>query len=408
MVDDHDSKSSADIGRPKRPPPTIDLTASGVTERPVAADAATADTPPVEPTAAEPALSGPSADSPDTAPSDMPPPATDAVDPAPAAAPRRRTPVVVPALAGAVAAAIVTGAAWYAGMANNPPGPETDPAVEQLAARVARIEARPAAVATAAAPDGAAAARIDALEKSVAALRSDLAAARAQAERAASSVNDLKAQPPGGNVDLGPVNARLGQVERAAGDLKTAVAQQSAKPADDVALRRVVAASLLDSSVRQNEPYAAALAAVKPLAGNAEPLKPLDAFAGTGVPTPAALSRDLMALLPKLSPAPAEASATGAGFIDRLQAGATRMLHIERTDAAGAGTRAVASRAAAAVRSNDLAAARRELLTLSPAERAPVQPWLDTVDARDAALAASRRFAADAMTTLSQPAPKAP
>ncbi|MET0971415.1 MAG: hypothetical protein ABWY18_19620 [Tardiphaga sp.] len=404
MVDDHDSKSSADIGRPKRPPPTIDLKASGVTERTAVTEAAPTNTP-VEPAVADAAPAEPSADPFDSAPSDMPPPAADPVDPEPVAALSRRTPVVVPALAGAVAAAIVSAAAWYAWMANNPPRPETDPAVEQLAARVARVEARPVAAAPAAAPDAAAAARIDALEKSVAALRSELAAAKAQAERAASTVNDLKAQPAGSPVDLAPVNARIGQVERAAGDLKTAVAQQSAKPVDDIALRRVVAASLLDTSVRQSEPYAAALAAVKPLAGAPEPLKTLDGFAATGVPTAAALSRDLLALLPRLAPAPAEASTTGTGFIDRLQAGATRMLHIERTDAAGAGTRAVAARAAAAARSNDVAAARRELLTLSPADRAPVQPWLDKVDARDAALAASRQLAADAMTALSQPKP---
>jgi hypothetical protein len=404
MVDDHDSKSSAEPGRPKRPPPTIDLKASDVTER--AAEAAPAATLPVEPAIAEAASTGPSADPFDTAPSDMPPPAADPADPAPVAAPRRRAPVVVPALAGAVAAVIVTGAAWYAWTTNNPPAnpqaPGSDPALEQLAARVARVEARPAAAAL----DGAAAARIDALEKSVAALRSDLAAARAQAERATSSVNDLKAQPAGGNVDLAPVNARLGQVERAAGDLKTAVAQQNARPADDAALRRVVAASLLDTSVRQGEPYAAALAAAKPIAGNAGPLKPLDAFAATGTPTAAALSRELLALLSKLAPAPADISTANAGFIGRLQAGATRMLHIERTDAAGAGNRGVAERAAAAARGDDVATARRELLTLAPADRAPVQPWLDKVDARDAALAASRQFAADAMTTMSQPAPK--
>jgi hypothetical protein len=63
------------------------------------------------------------------------------------------------------------------------------------------------------------------------------------------------------------------------------------------------------------------------------------------------------------------------------------------------------SRAAAAARSNDVVTAKRELLTLSPADRAAIQPWLDKVDARDAALAASRQFAADAVAALSKPAP---
>ena len=62
----------------------------------------------------------------------------------------------------------------------------------------------------------------------------------------------------------------------------------------------------------------------------------------------------------------------------------------------------VARITAAALR-NDLAEARRELKTLAPADRAAAQAWLDKADARDAALAASRQFAADAMAALAKP-----
>ena len=48
--------------------------------------------------------------------------------------------------------------------------------------------------------------------------------------------------------------------------------------------------------------------------------------------------------------------------------------------------------------------ARRELNTLPPADRAAAQSWIDKTDARDAALAASRQFAADAMSALAKPA----
>jgi hypothetical protein len=221
-------------------------------------------------------------------------------------------------------------------------------------------------------------------------------------------VNDLKSVPrdSAAPVDLAPITERLAQVERAAGALKTEAAQQSAKPADDKPLRRVVAASLLDATVRQGEPYAAALAAAKPLAVDANALKPLDAFAASGVPNAAALSRDLLALLPKLAPAPDSAATTGTGIVDRLQAGAARLVRIERTDAVADDNRsAVASRAAAAARSNDIVEAKRELFTLAPADRVAVQLWIDKVDARDAALAASRQFAAEAMAALSKPAP---
>ena len=52
---------------------------------------------------------------------------------------------------------------------------------------------------------------------------------------------------------------------------------------------------------------------------------------------------------------------------------------------------------------NDFVEARRELKTLPEADRAPAQAWLDKADARDAALAASRKFADAAMADLVKP-----
>jgi hypothetical protein len=63
----------------------------------------------------------------------------------------------------------------------------------------------------------------------------------------------------------------------------------------------------------------------------------------------------------------------------------------------------VVTRATAAALHNDISEARRELNTLSPADRAPAQAWLDKMDARDAALAASRQFADQAMAALAKP-----
>jgi hypothetical protein len=159
--------------------------------------------------------------------------------------------------------------------------------------------------------------------------------------------------------------------------------------------------------VRQSEPFAAALATAKALAPDPNILKPLEPFAATGVPNPNALSRDLLAtLLPKLAAAPEGVTTTGTGIIDRLQAGAARLVRIERTDAAGTTDRsAVVVRAAAAAQRNDIAGARRELNTLTGAERAAVQPGIDRLDARDAALAASHQFAVDALAALSKTAP---
>jgi hypothetical protein len=256
------------------------------------------------------------------------------------------------------------------------------------------------------APDLAAAARVEALEKSLAALRGELAGLRAQSEKLAAAVNDVKAMPreSAASPDLAAVNERIAQIERATRAQSAEIAQEGAKPADDVPLRRVVAAALLDVLVRIGDPYPAALAAAKSLAPNSEALKPLDGFAASGVPSANALSRELLTLVPKLSPPQQPDNSTiGTGLVDRLQAGAAKLVRIERTDAVGNDRGAVVARVTAAALRNEFAEARRELKTLAPADRAAAQAWLDKADARDAALAVSRQFAADAMSALAKP-----
>ena len=207
------------------------------------------------------------------------------------------------------------------------------------------------------------------------------------------------APPP----DLSAINERIAQIERAARAQNAELSKEIAKPADDVPLRRIVAAALLDVLVRTGDPYPAAIAAAKALAPNPDALKPLEGFAASGVPNAASLSRELLTLVPKLSPPAPETSTTGTGIVDRLQAGAAKLVRIERSDAVGTDRGAVVARVTAAALRNDFAEARRELKTLAPADRAAAQAWLDKADARDAALAASRQFAADAMATLAKP-----
>ena len=132
-------------------------------------------------------------------------------------------------------------------------------------------------------------------------------------------------------------------------------------------------------------------------------LKPLEGFAATGVPTAAGLSRELLTLVPKLTPPAPPNDEAGADLVDRLKAGAARLVRIERTDAVGNDRGAVVARVTAAALRNDSNEARRELKTLSPADRAAAQSWIDKSEARDAALAASRQFAADAMAALAKP-----
>jgi hypothetical protein len=384
MVDEtpEDTTPSPDSGRAKRRPPTIDLEASEVSsETRSAAEDASPDPVSHEPSSHEPISDEPSAPI---------------------------SPWVIAALSGAVAASLVICVGWLLGWpaglpATSSPPPFNAAVIDDLGARVAGVEAK-ISKPSAPAPDPALAGRVEALEKSLASLRGDLSGLRAQSEKLAASVNDVKSNPreSAASVDLSAINERIAQVERATRAQVSEIAQESARPADDVPLRRIVAASVLDVSVRQGEPYVAALAAAKSLAENADALKPLDGFAATGVPSVAILSRELLTLVPKLSPAQDNAT-SGSGIVDRLQAGAAKLVRIERTDGVGNDRGAVVARVTAAALRNDFAEARRELKTLAPADRAAAQAWLDKADARDAALAASRQFASDSMAALAKP-----
>jgi hypothetical protein len=410
MVDDRleDAGSLPESGRVKRAPPTIDLDASEISSE----TKALPETPPESKFERKPDAE------PEPAPASMrePEPRETLERPKAAASPpvsRPISPWVIAPFSGAVAAALVIAVGWMLGwpqVAPAPTGPQAS-AVDELTARVAGLESARLEKAGKPVTDPAVAARLDALDKSLNASRADLASLRAQSDRLASGMNEVKSAPRDSgsainlSADLAALNERIAQIERARG-AQGADAAQPAKAADDVPLRRVVAAALLDVAVRHGDPFSAALMAAKSLAPDPDALKPLDEFAAGGVPSPAGLSRELLTLVPKLSPTPvADNPTTGSsGLVDRLQQGAAKLVRIERTDAVGTDRGAVVTRVTAAALRNDFTEARRELSTLAPADRAAAQGWLDKAAARDAALAASRQFAADAMTALAKPA----
>lgn len=394
-----DAAAPPDSGRPRRAPPTIDLDASEISSETRGAEADPAPQETVAPAAASV--------EPDAAASASEQPAPEKPRPAPISPPSI-SPWVIAPVSGAVAAALVIGIGWMLGWPPVQPAatPQvTSATVDALTARVAGIEARLAKPAT----DSAATAQLAALEKSLGALRDQLAATHAQSEKLAGQIAGIRSTPDGAAapaVDLSGITDRLDALEQSSRSEATDIAQAKAQAkADDAPLRRVVVASLLDLGVRQGEPFAATLAAAKTLAPDAAPLKSLEGFAATGVPTAASLSRELLTLVPKLTPPAADNDVAGASLVDRLEAGAKKLIRIERVDATGADRGAIVARVTAAALRNDFNEARRELNTLAPADRAAAQSWIDKADARDAALAASRQFAADAMAALAKPAP---
>ncbi|HEV2153392.1 hypothetical protein [Bradyrhizobium sp.] len=414
MADDkpEDAGLAPESGRAKRTPPTIDLEATEVSTQPQETPAA----PEAQPGSEQAAVDETKSEKVEAEEAKLDEVKSDEVksesqperaeeQPSVAAAPVSPSisPWVIAPFSGAVAAALVIGVGWVLGwpaVQEPPAAPQvTSATVDALSGRVAAVEAKAGKPAA----DPAMAARIDALEKSASALRSDIANLRAQSDKTATALNDPKSSSA-----LAALSDRIAQLERASRSERAELAQQGekiadAKVMDDKPLRYVVVASLLDVAVRHNDPYEAQLAAARALAPKPDMLKPLDVFASAGIPTPVALSRELLNIVPKLTP-PAEAPSANAGIVERLQAGASKLVRIERTDGVGNDRGAIVARVTAAALRNDFTEARRELKTLPEADRAPAQAWLDKTDARDAALAASRKFADDAMASLTKPA----
>src|SRR4051794_142811 len=423
MADDkpEDAGLAPESGRAKRIPPTIDLEATEVSTQPQQVTGEPEAGAATEQAAHEQAKSeeGKSQEeksqeeksqevrSEEAIAAPQPEPAEEESSVASASVSPSISPWVIAPFSGAVAAAIVIAVGWMLGwpaVQAPPAAPQvTGATVEALSGRVAAVEAKTGKPAA----DPAMVARIDALEKSATSLRSEIANLRAQSDKTASALNDATSAPRAAAPDLAALNDRLAQLERASKTERAELAQQSekiadAKTMDDKPLRHVVAAALLDVAVRHGDPYEAQLTAARSLAAKPETLKPLDTFASSGIPTPVALSRELLNIVPKLSP-PAEAPAAGAGIVERLQAGASKLVRIERTDGVGNDRGAIVARVTAFALRNDFVEARRELKTLPDADRAPAQAWLDKTDARDAALAASRKFADAAMADLVKP-----
>jgi hypothetical protein len=404
MADDkpEDAGLASESGRAKRTPPTIDLEATEVSTQPqdVAVE------PEAQPSAEQPSSEQAGAEDAKVETAKAEPEHSEAQA---AVASGAISAWVIAPFSGAVAAAVVIAVGWVLGwpaVQAPPAAPQvTSATVDTLSGRVAAVEARAGKIAA----DPAIVARLDALEKSVGALRGDIANLRAQSDKTASALNDAKSAPRDAAASSGLValDDRISRLERASTTARAELAQQGekiadAKVMDDKPLRYVVAATLLDVAVRHNDPYEAQLTAARSFAAKPELLKPLEAFAASGIPTPVALTRELLNIVSKLSP-PSEAPSSSAGIVERLQAGASKLVRIERTDGVGNDRGAIVTRVTAAALRNDFVEARRELKTLPETERVPAQAWLDKADARDAALSASRKFADDALAGLAKP-----
>jgi hypothetical protein len=292
-------------------------------------------------------------------------------------------------------------------LASRAPPPAADPkALDEVAGRVAKLEATGAAPPQGAG-DSALAARVAALETEVKTMaeavgvlgrRSDEALAvgreaRVRADAGAAELSELAQKPPAA-IDRSEFEALANRV---------AAVEQSEKTAarGDRAVRLALAATALNAAVERGDAFAAELATVKALGADPKLVATLEPFARAGVPTAATLARQFSALAPALlqasEPPPPE------GVLGRLQLNAEKLVRIRRLDEApGSDGAAIVARSEAKAARGDLAGAAAELGDLPPNARAPAEAWIKGAQARIAAIDASRRLAADALSGLSK------
>jgi hypothetical protein len=296
-------------------------------------------------------------------------------------------------------------------LAARAPPPAADPkALDAVAGRVAKLEAA-GATPPQGASDPALAGRVAALEAQINALaetvgvlgrRNDEALsaareARVRADAGAAEISELTQKPPAA-VDRSEFEALANRV--AAAERSEKAAEKAAESADR-AVRLALAATALNAAVERGDAFAAELAAVKALGADPKLVSALEPFARSGVPTAAALARQFSELTPALSQAAEPPSREG--VLGRLQANAEKLVRIRRVDEApGSDAAAIVARSEAKAARGDLAGATAELGQLPPNARAPAEAWIKSVQARTAAIDASRRLAADALAGLSK------
>ena len=333
-------------------------------------------------------------------------------------------PIALPAiaaLAGAVVTVAIIAALWAAGIIPPSRAPESQRAEKpapDVSAQLNKIESE--LQKRAAAPDPALLAKLAALEAqtktlgdSIAALNKrldDIAVAaksageRADAASAAAKQTAQNAQAAAQSAiarsDLDALQTRIAALERQITAVGNAAAQQRPASTNDRAARVALATAALRDAVERGAPFATELAAVKALGTSQSAIAPLEPFAASGVPSATDLTHEFAQLTPALQHAsgtpPAKTS-----FLARLEDNAKNLVRVTPIDApVGDDPAGVIARLNIDATHGDLAAALADIARLPQAAQTLAAPWVQKVNARNAAIAASRRIAADALAGL--------
>jgi len=230
--------------------------------------------------------------------------------------------------------------------------------------------------------------------------------AQAQAKSAADVAGAAKTSAQGGiaRSDLDALTSRIAALESTVKSLSDSVSHQTAGGgADDGAARLIAVAEALRTAVERGTPFQAELAAVKSLGADQTTLTPLEPFAASGVPSAAALARELATLAPALTEA-VEPKQTQSTFLDRIEVNAQRLVRSTPLDApAGDDPGSVAMRISFNASHGDIDAALTDIAKLPDAAKSIAASWVQKAQARNAAIAASLKLTADALAALGKP-----
>lgn len=282
--------------------------------------------------------------------------------------------------------------------------------------RAGDLESRVAAVDTALASLGD---RIASLERAV---RDAAAAARTageRADRAANLVNSTRErgdeqnraqqQDRGAFEDLASRVATLESLQAALQHRQEALDRLAgAMTAPDKASRVATVAVALRSAVERGSSFTAELATARSLGLDDKASAALEPFAATGLPSRAELFHGLSTLLPELRRLSASEN-RDLGYLDRLQESAIRMLNIRPVqDQPGDDPATVMSRIEFKMAHQDIQAVVSELDKLPAPARELAQPWRTKALAGQDALEAARRIATASLAKLGDTGERGP
>jgi len=343
----------------------------------------------------------------------------------------RVSPYAVGALVGAVVLGAIMAGFWMVGLVPPQqtaaaPGAQGAKAAstDEISSRLDKIQQAlqaPHADQALAARVAAAEAQSKSLGDSLAALNrrlDEVAAASqsvlAQAKAAAAAATDAMTNAARTGVeqsDIDALNNRIAALDNRIAALESTMkslstdAQRPAS-ADDRAARLTVAAEVLRAAVERGAPYQAELATVATLGADQTATAPLELFAADGLPNAAALAQEFALLTPSLLQA-SGAAPRESSFLGNLEAHAQKLVRITPIEApAGDDPSSVIARINIDAARGDIAAALAGIARLPESARTLAASWVKKAETREAALAASRRIAADALAAIGRPAPQ--